>query len=91
LHAMMMTSNPYYLLMKPNTLDVIELIWQYRENTGYPVFFTLDAGANVHLMFPGEIELSVKQFVEMELTPYLRSEAYICDTVGNGPQFISSE
>lgn len=91
LHAMMMTSDPYYLLMKPNTLDVIELIWQYRKTTGDPVFFTLDAGANVHLLFPAEIEPSVKQFVDTELKPYLRSEAYICDSVGQGPQFISSE
>ena len=27
LHAMMMTSNPYYILMKPNTLSIIEKLW----------------------------------------------------------------
>ncbi|MDC3182553.1 diphosphomevalonate decarboxylase, partial [Flavobacteriaceae bacterium] len=27
LHAMMMTSNPYYLLIKPNTLNIINEIW----------------------------------------------------------------
>ena len=30
LHAMMMTSNPYFILMKPNTLQIINKIWEYR-------------------------------------------------------------
>lgn len=30
LHAMMMTSNPYFILMKPNTLEIINKIWEYR-------------------------------------------------------------
>ena len=52
LHAMMMTSNPYFILMKPNTLKIIDAIWEYRRKSGVPVCFTLDAGANVHLLFP---------------------------------------
>ena len=27
LHAMMMTSMPYFILMKPNTLEIINKIW----------------------------------------------------------------
>ena len=30
LHAMMLTSNPYFILMKPNTLEIINRIWEYR-------------------------------------------------------------
>jgi diphosphomevalonate decarboxylase len=30
LHAMMMTSNPYFILMKPQTLSIIEKIWEFR-------------------------------------------------------------
>ena len=30
LHAMMLTSNPYFILMKPNTLEIINKIWEYR-------------------------------------------------------------
>ena len=33
LHAMMMTSMPYFILMKPNTLEIINKIWEYREET----------------------------------------------------------
>ena len=51
LHAMMLTSNPYFILMKPNTLEIINAIWRYRNNTGSKVCFTLDAGANVHVLY----------------------------------------
>ncbi len=52
LHAMMMTSMPYFILMKPNTLEIINKIWEFRAKTGLHIGFTLDAGANVHILFP---------------------------------------
>ncbi|NND88229.1 MAG: diphosphomevalonate decarboxylase, partial [Flavobacteriaceae bacterium] len=52
LHAMMMSSMPYFILMKPATLEIIERIWKYRKETGSHACFTLDAGANVHLLYP---------------------------------------
>lgn len=86
LHAMMMTSRPYFILMKANTVNIIDLIWQFRENTGIPAYFTLDAGANVHLLCPKAHEQEVKQFVDQELSVYLSPQQYICDRVGHGPQ-----
>lgn len=53
LHAMMMMSDPAFILMKTGTMEVINKIWKFRAETGLPLFFTLDAGANVHLLFPG--------------------------------------
>jgi diphosphomevalonate decarboxylase len=50
LHAMMMMSDPAFILMKTGTLEVINKIWDFRKETGLPLFFTLDAGANVHLL-----------------------------------------
>ena len=44
LHAMMMTSNPYFILMQPNTLEIIQKVWKYRKETQIPLCFTLDAG-----------------------------------------------
>lgn len=90
LHAMMMTSQPYFLLMKPNTLKVIDLIWKYRRDTGHPIYFTLDAGANIHMLFPGEIEQFAKEFVESELKTYLKEGQYICDRVGSGPEKLQA-
>ena len=52
LHAMMMTGQPYFMLMKPDTLSIIEKVWAFRKSTKTPLCFTLDAGANVHLLYP---------------------------------------
>ncbi len=40
LHALMMSSQPPYLLMKPNSLAMIEKIRQYRLDTQHPLYFT---------------------------------------------------
>ena len=85
LHAMMMMSKPYFILMKPNTLHIIEEIWRFREETQTPVFFTLDAGANVHLLFPETVKNKVDTFVRTSLVAYCKFEEYICDQVGRGP------
>ncbi len=89
LHAMMMTSSPYFILMKPNTVHILEQVWAFRKETGHPLYFTLDAGANVHLLFPAAIEQAVKEFVINSLTGYLKNGQYICDRVGQGPVKIS--
>lgn len=85
LHAMMMSSQPYFILMKPNTLKIIELIWEFRRESQKPLYFTLDAGANVHLLYPKHIEQEALNFVNKEIKPYLNNGEYICDRVGNGP------
>lgn len=85
LHAMMMTSNPGYMLMKPETLRVIDIIRNYRSETGQPVCFTLDAGANVHLLYPGNIESEMIKFIDDELLQYCENHLIIHDSVGKGP------
>lgn len=84
LHAMMMTSLPYFILMKPNTLEIINRIWQYRAETGIPVCFTLDAGANVHVLYPENDKVAVLQFIKAELLAFCQDNQYICDEVGKG-------
>lgn len=84
LHAMMLTSNPYFILMKPNTLEIINAIWNYRNETGSKVCFTLDAGANVHVLYPENESESVGQFIENHLSKFCQKNQYICDTVGLG-------
>lgn len=85
LHAMMMTSNPYYLLMRPNTLEIIERIFEFRNRTGVPVCFTLDAGPNIHLLYPDKVRDQVKQFIDEELKTFLYESRLIEDCVGQGP------
>ncbi|MFD0965157.1 diphosphomevalonate/mevalonate 3,5-bisphosphate decarboxylase family protein [Pseudofulvibacter geojedonensis] len=88
LHAMMMTSLPYFILMKPNTLEIINKIWAFRQQTGLHLCFTLDAGANVHLLYPEVEKEEVLAFINSELVGYCQNEHYICDTVGFGAQLI---
>ncbi len=84
LHAMMMTSNPYFILMKPNTLTIINKVWEFREETGLNLAFTLDAGANVHLLFPDNESIEIYDFIKNELVAYCENGHYICDRVGLG-------
>jgi len=84
LHAMMLTSTPYFILMKPNTLEIINTIWEYRNTTNSNICFTLDAGANVHVLFPENEKETVLQFIDKELSKYCQKNHYICDTVGLG-------
>lgn len=84
LHAMMMTSMPYFILMKPNTLEIINKIWKFRNETQIPVCFTLDAGANVHVLYPENVKANVLQFIQDELVGYCQNGQYICDEIGNG-------
>lgn len=89
LHAMMMTSLPYFVLMKPNTLEVINRIWSFREATKTPVCFTLDAGANVHVLYPEKVKEKVIQFIQDELVAYCENGHYICDRIGQGATRIA--
>jgi diphosphomevalonate decarboxylase len=49
MHAVMMTSTPSLHYWKPETIRVIEATRQWR-NEGIPVCYTIDAGANVHVL-----------------------------------------
>ena len=89
LHAMMMTSMPYFILMKPNTLEIINKIWKFRNTTNISVCFTLDAGANVHVLYAEKDKEKVMQFITGELVAYCENGQYICDQVGFGSQQLS--
>ncbi|HUH25521.1 MAG TPA: hypothetical protein VLY87_02750, partial [Flavobacterium sp.] len=86
LHAMMMTSMPYFILMKPNTLEIINQLWKFREETNVPVCFTLDAGANVHVLYPKSYKTEVQQLIENKLAQYCQNGQFIHDEMGFGSQ-----
>ena len=82
LHAMMMMSEPAFILMKTGTLEVINKIWDYRKETGLPLFFTLDAGANVHLLFPANSkEATIKEFIVKELLQFTQNNGVVKDVM----------
>ena len=84
LHAMMMTSMPYFILMKPNTLEIINKIWSYRNETNSKICFTLDAGANVHVLYPENEKEKILEFIKNELVAFCQNGQYICDQIGFG-------
>ena len=88
LHALMMTSSPSFTLLKPNTLKMIEILRGYREATKTPVYFSLDAGPNLHLLYPNAFENEVKSLINNELSQYCENGQVIFDTVGQGSRLI---
>ena len=89
LHAMMMTSMPYFILMKPNTLEIIQQLWKFRQETKTPVCFTLDAGANVHVLYPEKYKKEVQDFIEKQLSTYCQNGQFIHDEMGFGVRSIT--
>ncbi len=85
LHSLMMSSPTPFILMKPNTLSILEKIWDFRRQTGLHVLFTLDAGANVHLLNPLVENAQVQEFVKNQLLGYCQNGLYFCNAVGKGP------
>jgi diphosphomevalonate decarboxylase len=86
LHALMMCSTPSYVLMEPATLSIIADIRAYRKETGHHVYFTLDAGPNIHLLYPDNIREEINVFVEKQLKKYCIDGNIIRDQVGKGPK-----
>ncbi|PKQ62754.1 hypothetical protein BZG02_11145 [Labilibaculum filiforme] len=88
LHGLMMNSSPSYTLLKPNTFELMERIRSYRLSSNIPVGFTLDAGPNIHLLYPKSESQKVMSFINSELSPFLENGKYIVDEKGDGPRKI---
>jgi len=84
LHALMMASQPYFILMHPNTLEVLNKVWAYRQEVNSSLCFTLDAGANVHLLYPKSERDTVLKFINEELAVFCQNGQFIEDQIGNG-------
>jgi len=89
LHALMMSGPTPFILLEPGTISLIKEIWRFRKETGTPVCFTLDAGPNVHLLYPKQHTHTVMDWVKSDLVAYCTQGKYILDQVGTGPEKIS--
>lgn len=85
LHALMMCSDPSYILMEPGTLSMINEIKAFRQRTKLPIYFTLDAGPNIHLLYPDSIKEDANILINDYLLQYTEDNVIIKDKVGNGP------
>ena len=82
LHALMMTSTPSYILLKPDSLFLIEKIRAFRTEKNIPVCFTIDAGPNIHLLYPALYKKEVQTWCET-LIPGMK---IIHDEAGGFPE-----
>ncbi|NTW26513.1 MAG: diphosphomevalonate decarboxylase [Lentimicrobium sp.] len=89
LHALMMTSNPSYILIEPNTINIVNRIRRFRKETSIPACFTLDAGPNVHLLYPAADEIKVRKWISEELLAFCEQGRWIDDEIGKGPKRIN--
>ncbi len=88
LHALMMCGDSPFMLVEPGTVAIIKEVWRYRNATGIPVCFTLDAGPNVHLLYPTQYASDVLTWIKKDLSLHCADGQYILDHVGSGPQKI---
>ena len=86
LHALMMASNPSYILLEPSSLEVIKKIRSFRAETGLPLYFTIDAGPNIHVLYPHKIKEKVENFIHTDLKAHCSDGLIIQDNVGMGPE-----
>jgi diphosphomevalonate decarboxylase len=88
LHGLMMSSTPSFILLEPNSLNLINEIRQYRAESGLPLYFSIDAGPNIHLLYPAEIESRLADFIETRLKPFCVNGQIIKDKIGMGASRI---
>jgi diphosphomevalonate decarboxylase len=86
LHALMLSSNPSICLMKSNTLTVITKLREFRDNRNLNFAFTLDAGPNIHILYPQTARKQVVDYINSELKAYFENEAWIDDELSEGPK-----
>lgn len=91
LHALMMTSSPSFILMAPATLEIMQRIRNFRNETKIPVCFTLDAGPNVHILYPYFEKKAVRNFIQSELLKFCNNKKVIYDGMGAGPTQIITD
>lgn len=91
LHALMMSSEKPFSLLAPESLSIISAIQDFRKQTDLPVCFTLDAGPNVHVLYPEKDATKVKRFIKSKLSPHCHNGFYLEDQTGEGPKKITRD
>ncbi len=91
LHSLMMSAKTGFILMDENTLRIIEELKKFREQRQIKICFTLDAGPNVHILFPASEEPKIRPFIQEALLKYCEKEHFLEDETGEGPVLIKNE
>jgi diphosphomevalonate decarboxylase len=86
----MMSADPGFILLQPGSLEIIRALREFREQTGAFITFTIDAGPNIHLIYPEEEKGRVQEFIKGTLIRYCHQDQWIDDRLGRGPLELST-
>lgn len=64
MHALFATSNSPFMYIKPDSMAVLSMLISYWDQYGDGPWVTMDAGANVHLLFRSDQQAMMKWFCE---------------------------
>lgn len=78
LHAIMLTSEPPILYLQPKSIEIMQLVWQWRSE-GLFVYFTIDAGPNIHLICQEKDQQQV-----IDKLNKMKDIKYIINSAANG-------
>jgi diphosphomevalonate decarboxylase len=84
MHAVMMTSTPSLIYWQPGTLEVMQAARRWRREDGIAIYFTIDAGPNVHLICAAEDANAV----ETRLHGLPSVQSVLRALPGPGPQLL---
>lgn len=84
MHAVMMTSAPSLVYWLPETVAAIRAARRWREERGIDVYFTIDAGPNVHFLCRGKDARAVAELAQDELRP----ESLLVSPPGEGARVV---
>ncbi len=88
LHGLMMNSSPSFILLEPQTLAVIAKVRDFRARTGAHLYFTLDAGPNVHLIYGDQEKGVIKKFIDDEISLLCENKLIIHDEMSSRGSYL---
>jgi diphosphomevalonate decarboxylase len=62
---------------------VIEALRAFRQDSGLPLCFTLDAGPNVHILYPAAVATQVQSWLAEVINPLAEDGRIIHDRVAS--------
>lgn len=89
LHALMMTSSPSFILLEPQSVAIIHHIRSFRAQFKIPLYFTIDAGPNIHMIYPSSVKSDVNDFIKGQLIQ-LVGDSIIYDSIGRGAEQVNA-
>ena len=87
MHAVIMTGRPAVTYLSQSSMDFIAWLRTTRREEDLEVFFTIDAGPNIHLLYDSKDRDKVLALLQQQNY----TQRFLHDTIGRGPQLTRTE